>query len=210
MNSMCPTLCTSLTGPDKAGAVTFARGKLLSTCTSCPTKSRAISMPPAIVDWIRLLSLARAQVQQHDDEEEQHHDRPRVDENLDDADKERVQRNEEHRQRDEGDHEAQRARHRVGLRDRPRRRKSASRRRKSKKAADSWGAGGLQHVGPGGKGAAYFLSFHLWTSPGLEAAESRRSLSLSWTISSRVTPVMAYCFCRKMAGSGQTSSHNPQ
>ena len=64
---------------------------------------------------VDLAPLLRLQVEQHDDEEEQHHDRAGIDEHLDDADEEGVEPDEQRRESEEAKRRG-RARSRPGLR----------------------------------------------------------------------------------------------
>ena len=73
--------------------------------------------PPATARKLIFGAVPRRKIEQHDDEKEEHHHRAGVDEHLDDADEEGIERDEERRQAEEADDQAERAGHRVAIDD---------------------------------------------------------------------------------------------
>ena len=114
-------------GSAKAGAWATsarepARGVAPERRTARPTSRPTITSAAATAEGPRMSELRVPQVEQHDHEEEQHHDRAGVDQHLDRGDELGVEQHVDGGQREHGGHQPERGAHRVALQDAERRR----------------------------------------------------------------------------------------
>ena len=83
----------------------------------CTIRARATTIPPAEAIRVDAPQLFRPQIEQHDDEKEQDHDRAGINEHLDYANEVCIERHEESGKSEKGNNQAESARDRVSIND---------------------------------------------------------------------------------------------
>src|SRR5205823_3612101 len=152
---------------------------------------------------IQLAAFFRSKIEQHDNEQEQHHHGASVDKHLNDSDKECVERHKQGGKPKETNYQTERTRDRVTVNDNgcaEDKHHNSEEPEEKRGHQIKWSDGVMEYWVKGKRACdsqysitpvfGYFFSFHFKTTPCITPPISS-SLSLLCTISARVSPVMA-------------------